>query len=314
MPYRPRKRYAWIPTAVAVILGGLFLSGYQPDIPLTELKHKYADATSMYVDVFDMPVHYRDQGRGPVLLLLHGSGSSLHTWDDWVTLLARDFRVIRMDLPGFGLTGPDPTDDYSVARYVEFVNAFASKIGVTNFHLAGNSLGGRIAWNYALVHPERVDRLILIDAAGYPRDKPNESPLVFKLAKLPVINWFATVMTPRSLTESSLQQVFADQRLVTPERVDRYFELMLRPGNRAAFVERANDAVDDRNGDHRNISQPTLILWGVEDRWIPLADGRGFADDIANSRFIAYPGVGHLPMEEIPGPTARAAMTFLTAP
>ena len=118
-------------------------------------------------------------------------------------------------------------------------------------------------------------------------------------------------MTPRSLTENSLHEVYADTSKVTDALVDRYYELSLRPGNRRAFVERALDAADDKDGNHREITQPTLILWGVEDRWIPLADGRGFADDIADSRLIAYPGVGHVPMEEIPGQSARAALTFM---
>ena len=96
---------------LAVALGALFLSAYRPDIPLTDLKRKYANADSRYLDIDGMPVHYRDQGQGPVLLLLHGTGASLHTWDGWIQPLENDFRIVRLDLPGFGLTGPAPDDD-----------------------------------------------------------------------------------------------------------------------------------------------------------------------------------------------------------
>lgn len=309
---RKRKQiFLWVPTILAVILGGLFLAGYREDIPLVDLKIKYANAESQYANVYGMPVHYRDQGSGPVLLLLHGTGASLHTWDGWIGPLQHDFRVLRLDLPGFGLTGPDPTNEYTIGRYVEFVDAFAKALELEKFHLAGNSLGGRIAWNYALTHPDTVSKLILIDSAGYPHPEPVNPSLVFKVARMPVINWLFAMMTPRSLTEDSLREVFSDDRKVTDELIDRYFELSLRPGNRQAFIKRVLDAKDDRDGDHRKISQPTLIMWGIEDRWIPLADGRGFADDIPNSRLIAFPNVGHIPMEEIPGQSARMALTFL---
>lgn len=306
-----RPALLWIPTIVATVLGASFLAGYRDDIPLVELKRRYANAESEYVDVLGMSVHYRDEGDGPALLLLHGTGSSLHTWDGWIEPLAHDFRLLRLDLPGFGLTGPDPRGEYTIGHYVDFVDAFAGALSLERFHLAGNSLGGRIAWNYALAHPDRVARLVLIDAAGYPRPAPVNESFIFKLARTPILNRLFTVMTPRSLTADSLREVYGDPGKVTEEVVDRYFELSLRPGNREAFVERALDARRDRDGDHRLITQPTLILWGVEDRWIPLADGRGFADDIPDSRLIVYPGVGHVPMEEIPGQTARAVLTFL---
>lgn len=303
--------FLWIPTVAAIVLGALFLAAYRADIPLSDLKIKYGNAASQYINVLGMPVHYRDEGSGPVLLLLHGTGASLHTWDGWIETLRHDFRIVRLDLPGFGLTGPNPTGDYRIGSYVNFVNEFATALNLGQFHVAGNSLGGRIAWNYALTHPDRVAKLILIDSAGYPRPEAVNDSLIFRVARIPIVNWLFTVMTPRSLTENSLREVYGDPDKVTDELVDRYFELALRPGNRQAFVERVLDARDDLDGDHRKISQPTLIMWGMEDRWIPIADGRGFADDIAGSRLISFPGVGHIPMEELPGQSARTALTFL---
>jgi pimeloyl-ACP methyl ester carboxylesterase len=306
-----RTKLLWIPTVISVALGALFLSAYRPDIPLADLRNKYANAASQFMTIQGMPVHYRDEGSGTTLVLLHGTGASLHTWDGWISPLEHDFRIVRLDLPGFGLTGPAPDDDYTIRRYVGFLREFTQRLELDQFHLAGNSLGGRIAWNYALEHADDVDRLVLIDAAGYPREQTLDSSMIFKIARTPGINWLFTVMTPRSMTERSLREVYGDPDKVTEDIIDRYFELSLRPGNRRAFVERVLDADADSDGDHRKISQPTLILWGVEDRWIPLADARGFADDIEGSRLRVFPGVGHIPMEELPGQSARAALTFL---
>lgn len=290
----------------------LFLLAYTPDIPLNDLKKKYANAASQYTEIQGMPVHYRSEGSGPALILLHGNGSSLHTWDAWLDILQHDFRVVRLDLPGFGLTGPAPDGDYRIDRYVEFLRAFTASLDIDRFHLAGNSMGGHIAWSYALKYPTDVDRLILIDAAGYPQPTQDEEvALVFRLARLPIVNWLLTLVNSRDLTERSLRDVYANPDQITEALVDRYYELALRPGNRRAFVARALEARDTALADHRQLSQPTLILWGAEDRWIPLKNGRGFAAEIANARLRVFPGVGHLPMEELPGPSARAVLTFL---
>lgn len=309
---KPRRALLWIPTLLAVGLGVLFLFAYTPDIPLNDLKKKYANAASQYVEIQGMPVHYRSEGTGPTLILLHGTGSSLHTWDAWLDILRHDFRVVRLDLPGFGLTGPAPDRDYRIDRYVEFLREFTTRLGVDRFHLAGNSMGGHIAWSYALEYPTDVDRLVLIDTAGYPQPAADDDvALIFRLARLPMVNWLLAMVNSRDLTERSLREVYANPDRVTTALVDRYYELALRPGNRRAFVDRALEADDMPAADHRQISQPTLILWGAEDRWIPLNHGHGFAADIVNARLRVFPGVGHLPMEELPGPSARAVLTFL---
>ena len=153
-----------IAAGVALVLALIsFLALVRFDIPVEELKKTYADGTSRFVPVGGMDVHYRDEGRGFPLVLIHGTAASLHTWDGWATALSGDFRVIRMDLPAFGLTGPAPDRDYRIGAYVRFIDDFLDTIGVTRCHLAGNSLGGLIAWNYALAHPAKVDRMILVD-------------------------------------------------------------------------------------------------------------------------------------------------------
>jgi alpha/beta hydrolase fold len=134
-PSRWLRRGLWAVLA-AVALG--IASQVTGDLPLDELKRSYAGGASRFVDVGGLAVHYRDEGEGPPLLLLHGTGSSLHTWDAWAEALRAHFRVIRMDLPGFGLTGPNQQDDYRIDTFVAFLEAFRSKLGLDGFALAGH--------------------------------------------------------------------------------------------------------------------------------------------------------------------------------
>ncbi|HEY5655949.1 MAG TPA: alpha/beta hydrolase, partial [Woeseiaceae bacterium] len=249
----------------------------------------------------------------PLLVLIHGTAASLHTWDGWVDALRDDFRIVRLDIPAFGLTGPDPTGDYSIDRYVEFLEAFASALNLESFALAGNSLGGEIAWRYALAHPQRVNRLVLVDAVGYARSEGQKENLAFKLARTSGFKTVMSKITPRFLYRQGLLEVYGDDSKVTEELVDRYFRLSLREGNRRAFAERVIAAQVPIKGDVRNITQPTLILWGADDLWIPLEHGRNFARDIDGSQLVVYPGVGHVPMEEIPEQSAADTRTFLLA-
>ena len=261
-----------------------------------------------------MQVHMRDEGPrdDPVpLVLLHGTSASLHTWDGWTDGLKASRRVIRLDLPGFGLTGPYPDGDYTVEHYAKFMHAFLDRLGVTRCALVGNSFGGQVAIVTALAKPARVDRLILIDSSGYPM-APDSIPLAFRIAQLPVLSQIARVTLPRRVVEESIRNVYGDPTRVTPELVDRYFELTLREGNRKALSERLkhvpNDALTTRIP---GVSVPTLILWGGRDRLIPLAAGRRFAQDIANSRLQIFDDLGHVPHEEDPVRTLAATNVFL---
>lgn len=303
----------WFIGALLLLIALLIASAYHADIPVEELKAEFSNEESQFIDILGMPVHYRDEGSGPLLVLIHGTAASLHTWDGWVDELKNDFRIVRMDIPAFGLTGPEPTGDYSIDRYVEFLEAFASALNLDNFALAGNSLGGEIAWRYALAHPERVDNLVLIDAVGYARSEGQKENLAFKLARTSGFKTVMSKITPRFLYRQGLLEVYGDDSKVTEELVDRYFRLSLREGNRRAFAERVIAAQGPIKGDVRDITQRTLILWGEDDLWIPLQHGRNFARDIAGSQLIAYPGVGHVPMEEVPAQSAADTRDFLLA-
>jgi pimeloyl-ACP methyl ester carboxylesterase len=295
--------------ALGIVVLGL-ASQFHSDIEAAKLQAKYANAASKFLRMIGMSVHYRDEGAGPALVLLHGTASSLHTWDGWTRELSASFRLVRMDLPGFGLTGPNAANDYGIAQYVSFLAAFADSLQLERFHLAGNSLGGEIAWHFALAYPQRVQSMILLDAAGYPR---TDMPFAIQLARNPLTKTFTRWITPRSLVEKSVLEVYGDDGKVTEELVQRYFELTLRAGNRAAFIARANALHEVEPERIKQITARTLIQWGAEDLWIPVEDAHRFAADIPGSELIVYEGAGHVPMEEIPERTARDAKTFLEA-
>jgi pimeloyl-ACP methyl ester carboxylesterase len=306
----PRK---WLWRGLWVLLAAIALaiaSQVARDIPLDELKRSYAGGASRFVDVDGLPVHYRDEGEGAPLVLLHGTGASLHTWDAWAEALRGHFRVIRMDLPGFGLTGPNREDDYRIDTYVAFLEAFRTKLGLDGFALAGNSLGGQIAWSYALAHPARVRALVLLDPSGYPIDRP---ALVFRLARIPGCSWLMTKLDPGPITGKTLRDAYADPRKVTPALVERYRKLALREGNRRAFVARVARRGWDRSADIARIRSPTLILWGAQDRLIPVEHAQRFVRAIPGASLIVYEGVGHVPMEEIGERSAADADAFVSA-
>jgi len=282
------------------------------DRTLAELRPRWASGASKFLELGPgLRVHYRDEGHGEPIVLLHGTGASLHTWDGWAARLRPTHRALRMDLPGFGLTGPDGAHDYSIAHYVAFLTAFVDRLGVDRFHLAGSSLGGHIAWRFAVAHPERVASLVLLDSAGYPSVR---RPFAMELARTPGLATVMRWVTPRSLVRQSLLDVYGDDSKVTDALVDRYFDMQLREGNRDAFIERARAAPERADAARiQRIRTPTLVLWGERDEWIPLEHGRRFHRAIAGSELVVVRGAGHVPMEEVPEETASSALRFIAA-
>lgn len=307
-----RSRWRRLALVVLLVLSPIALlvaTQLRRDVPVGELKPLYANGSSRFLELDGMSVHYRDEGRGANLLLLHGTGASLHTWDAWVTALADRFRVVRVDLPGFGLTGPDPRNDYRVDRYVTLVDDFTRRLGMETFAVAGNSLGGQIAWRYAVAHSERVTGLILVDPAGYPIAKP---VLLFRLARIPGISWLMAQLDPGPITRKTLEDAYADRTLITPALVERYVQLSLREGNRRAFVARVRAEEPDRSELIGRVRARTLIMWGREDRLIPVEHASRFSRAIAGSKLVVYDHVGHVPMEEIGPRSVADARVFLS--
>lgn len=279
---------------------------YRTDLSVTELKHRYSTPDTRYTYLDGMNVHYRVEGNpadSVPLLLIHGTGAMLQTWDGWVRALQSQRRLIRLDLPGYGLTGPHPQYKASARYYAGFMVRFMDIMGYKRCDVAGNSLGGNIAWHMALLSPDRVRQLVLIDAAGYP-STPKSVPIGFKLARVPLIGGFVAKLTPDALFRSSLENVYANDALVTDSLVHLYADMNRREGNRQAFVRR-RPTPDSLWWQIGQIRHPTLILWGQHDELIPVEVAKRFHADLPNDTLIVYPNAGHVPMEEIPQQTVR---------
>lgn len=293
--------------------GGFIAWSWAPDIPVAELKARWGQPPSQFVEVEGLQVHLRDEGprSDPLpIVLVHGTAASLYTWDGWAAELRKERRVIRFDLPGFGLTGPNAANDYSIAVYVRFVAALMDQLGVQRFVIGGNSLGGEVAWAVAHAHPQRVDRLILVDAAGY-RFESGSVPLGFRVAGMPALQPLMRNLLPPGLMDKSVRSVYGDPARVTPELVAHYTDMARREGNRAALRQRLIQRNTGREADIKDLKLPTLILWGGQDRLIPPAYGRRFAQDIAGSKLVMFDALGHVPQEEDPAATLVPVRAFL---
>tara|TARA_R110000744_G_scaffold203614_5_gene322525 strand:+ start:246 stop:1181 length:936 start_codon:yes stop_codon:yes gene_type:complete len=299
---------------LVVFLGIYLYSNLAYDKSVAELSKRWASEPSQFLNVAGMNVHYRDEGpksdKAPIVLI-HGTSASLHTWDGWVEVLKEQRRVIRFDLPAFGLTGPDPQNNYAIEHYAEVVIAVLDKLKVDKSVLAGNSLGGYIAWATAVFHPERVSKLILVDASGYPYE-PESVPLAFKLSQNPIVSRLLKNVLPKSLVEKSIKNVYGNPDLVTEELVNRYYELSLREGNRSALKARFEQTLPGALIERiHTINVPTLLIWGRKDRLIPLKFGKQFEQEIVNSELIVFDDLGHVPHEENPQETVLAVLKFL---
>ena len=281
-----------------------------PDVSVDSLKRQYTDSNSHFMSVDGLEVHYKDEGSGTPIILLHGTSASLHTWDGWTKeLTINNYRVIRMDLPAFGITGANKDNLYDLPSYSKFLTDFVNQLELDKFILAGNSLGGSISWHYTSSNPEKVQKLILLDPAGFPSKK--ERPLVFELAEIPILNQILKHITPKSLIKDNLEQVYFDDSKVTENLVDRYHQMILRKGSRAAFIERAKLEGQDYTELLYTIKSPTLIIWGEDDLWIPVEDGFKFKERMANSNLVIMKETGHVPMEEKPLESVALALNFL---
>ena len=303
-------------TLIVLTAGGyLFVKMHSvDDIPVEQLTSKWMYKTSTFVDINGLRVHVSDEGANNSavpIVLIHGTGASLHTWDGWVSELKNERRVIRFDLPGFGLTGPEPDNNYTIEQYTNYVVGILDSLGVSEAIIAGNSLGGYIAWATAVRYPNRVSKLVLVDASGYPYEAESV-PIAFKLSQNKLAKLLLKNFIPKFVIRSSVENVFGNPALVTDNLVDRYYELTLREGNRAAIKERF---LQTQPGELRKLlpklTIPTLILWGAKDKLIPLKLGKRFEKDIPNSSLIIFDELGHVPHEEAPQITVSPVLDFI---
>jgi pimeloyl-ACP methyl ester carboxylesterase len=305
-------------TIVVLAIAWLELRG--PDIPYETLEAKYTDSASHFVDLpGGLHVHYRDEGdpNRPLLVLLHGFGDSFTSWDGWVPELKGRFRLIRLDFPGHGLTrAPEGFVLRDNAGLADFVDVFAATLALPKFAVAGNSMGGGVAWQLAVRHPERINALILVDAAGFPNEKPPAKiPLAFKILRYPIGRIILRNIDNRPLIEQGLKTDVYDQAVITPAFVDRWAEFQRAPGHRAILMSinlgaqaRATPALLG------TIKVATLILHGENDLLIEPASAHKFAAAIPGAKLLLYPQVGHLPQVEIPAQSAADVAEFLQTP
>lgn len=285
-----------------------------PDWPVESLVARWAPPPSDFIDVNGQLVHLRDVGPRDdpePLVLVHGTAASLHTWEGWVKVLSKRHRVISFDLPGFGLTGPNASGDYGGDSYARFVLDLMDQLKVQRFAIGGNSLGGEVAWRTALMAPQRVTRLILVNATGMP-DEGGSMPIGFLLARMPLFNRLLDSVLPRPMVVASLRHAYGDPTAVDAVLVDRHYELTLREGNRRALVQRLQQAQRGEDASRiRELKLPTLILWGGRDRLLPPALAQRFHHDIAGSTRVVFDELGHVPQEEDPARTLQPVLAFL---
>ncbi len=287
------------------------------DIPYATLDARYATPRSQFADLPDgLRLHYRDQGRrdGPVLVMVHGFSASLEAWEPWVTRLSADYRIITLDLPGHGLTEAPASYRPSIDGYADLADALAGRLGVTSYVIVGNSMGGAVAWDDALRHASHVRGLVLVDAAGWPGDHTGRPPpLVFGLMRSAPGRAVLRHIDTRPMATSGLKSAYVDHTLVTPALIDRYVDFSRAPGHRDLLLRiQTRSATPVTAATFRAIATPTLVLHGEADALIPLADGKAFAAAIPGARLVTYPGVGHVPMEQIPDRSAADLQIFLT--
>lgn len=294
------------------VVGSVFAL-WTPDKPLVFLEAKYLRAPTDIHRVLGVRLHVRDSGpRGaPAVLMLHGFGSSLQTWESWANDFSADMRVVTLDLPGSGLSGPDPTGDYSDSRATAIIVALMDQLGIEKTSLIGNSIGGRIAWTFAAKEPQRVSKLILVSpdgfaSPGFEYGKAPEVPATLRLLRYCLPGWALNM---------NLVAAYADPAALTPERKERYHDLMLAPGSREALLERMEQTIlVDPKPVLRTITAPTLLLWGRQDGMIPFANSQDYLQAIQGSRLAPLDSVGHLPQEEAPEKSAAIVRAFLTEP
>lgn len=283
-------------------------------VPRAELRRRYTQSGSRFVKIMGADVHYVDEGSGDIIVMIHGFASSLHTWDRVANELKRDHRVIRLDLPPFGVTGPlrsstGKIETMNLPTYRRFIDTFMQALGISRATFVGNSLGGLISWDYAVRHREAVERLVLIDSAGFPM----KLPIYIGLFNSALVRVSSPRWLPEVIIKSAVRNVYGDPRKIDAVTLRRYVEFFHGEGARAA-IGKMVPTLDFKEVDTntlKTLDVPALVLWGAKDRWIPPAHAAEFASRIPGAKSVMYPGLGHIPMEEAPERVLADLRAFL---
>jgi pimeloyl-ACP methyl ester carboxylesterase len=300
---------------IFAMMAALFLAlslylAWTPDLSREALLQSYSRATTSLVKVNEQTVFVQDSGPkdAPSLVLLHGFGASLQTWDAWAGELEKDRRVLRFDVPGFGLSGPAANNDYSDAADVARLLALLEQLGLQQVALGGHSMGGRIAWNFAAAHPERVSHLILVSPDGFP-DPNSTSQNTYKVSPMLGLMKYSL---PTWALKMGVAPAYGDESLLTPQVMRRYHDMMRAPGVRAAAMERMRQS---RNINPlpllQSLKMPVLLLWGEKDAFIPISNAQDYLKAIPQAALVSIPNAGHVVHEEAPMASVQAVKAFL---
>ena len=318
-----KKILKYLTLSFFILLVIAVYSGTYLDIPRDKLEAKYASGASEFLDLKNgSRIHYRDEGDlyKPAIILLHGFNGSLFNFERMVPLLSKEFRLISIDLPGFGLTGAVPSMDYSTQNSILVINELTSYLGMEKFSIAGNSMGGGIAWRYALENPEKTQSLVLLASSGIYsseerlqiEESERESPLVWKLMRSNFVSYFLSLYTPKFFATQGLKTSVYDPNLATEEIANQFHELTLMQGSREAILSRFSkqNYNDEKPDILKKIQAPTLIIHGREDNIISFKSSINLDQYIQNSELVIYPKIGHLPMYETPARVADDIKKF----
>lgn len=302
----------FIAALVALFFFGLLLARPLSEEKLRELG--VIEPDSLYVEVDGVRTRYVSSGAAAeTIVFIHGFSSSLYSWRACLEPLSKRYRVIALDLKGFGFS-EKPESEYTTGEYVDFVIHFMDALGLEKATLCGNSMGGGIAWRAALKYPDRVNRLILVDSGGYVSSR-SDLPFIMKLARLPGMEKLFSLLTTRSQIRSSLQSAYLDDEQVTERTVDAYYYPMRTEGAMyavLAMLRRSRSVTEKWQGRIAELDLPTFIIWGADDTWIPVEDAKKFHRDIAGSQLLIVPECGHLPQEETPDEFVMAVLDFMS--
>jgi pimeloyl-ACP methyl ester carboxylesterase len=258
--------------------------------------------TSKEVVVFGQKINYVEAGSGPTLILLHGLGGSTQVWGFNTAALAEKYHVVVPDQIGFGKSDK-PFVNYRIRTYVDFLDQFCKQLKIDRATLVGNSMGGWIAAMFTAAFPDRVDKLVLVDSAGY------APPKDFDMRTL-----FALNPTTRAGMKLLVTKVFYNKAFQTDAAIDQAIAARMAAGDGYTInsisesIIRGEDFLDDVV---KTIKRPTLIIWGRQDGLVPLADGERFNKDIAGSKMVVIEECGHVPNAEKPGEFNAALLKFL---
>jgi pimeloyl-ACP methyl ester carboxylesterase len=281
------------------------------DIPAETLEEKYANDASRFMNVAGVRVHYRDEGNrdGPALVLLHANFASLLGWEPWVEALKDDYRIIRFDFTSHGLTGPDPSGDYTMERTLEITEKFIDAMQLNTFSIGGTSMGGTVSLLYTSRHPERIEKLILLSPGALEGREQKAR------GDVPEAAYVLKYIMPRALPEFMLSTGVGDPEKLDQKLVDRWYDMWRREGQREAQLDRLRQyKVPALEETIQSIVKPTLLLWGEENTTAKFEQSKEFLELLQNAAsidFISYPGVGHMAVQEAGAEIAPDVRAFL---